>query len=176
MCPPCELMCCARDTVYTVRGAWGSWGAWDAHREDQSSLDFFLFRKHGSSGLLLVSTVFLHICHWSRIQWREKKMTPAVYHEQWSRPKTRNREYGSSNSSGCPGSVHAVASALLTGSQGLSHGTIFHFWSLFSYVELDQKWNWSLEFLTRPRKKRQLVFGKSLLFSKNPSRCFCYLL
>lgn len=126
MCPPCELMCCAWNAVYIARGAWGSWGAWDAHREDQSSVDFFLFRKHGSSGLLLVSTVFLHICHWSRIQWREKKMTPAVYHEQWSRPKTRSHDYGSSTRSGCPGSVHAVASALLTGSQGLPAALTWH--------------------------------------------------
>ena len=53
-------------------------------------------------------------------------MTPAEYHEQWSRPKTRSHDYGSSTRSGCPGSVHAVASALLTGSQGLPAALTWH--------------------------------------------------
>lgn len=63
-------------------------------------------------------------------------MTPAVYHEQCQGPRPGAMILAPRTSSGFPVSVHGVASALLTGSQGLSHDTSSIF-DLFSPT-----WNW----------------------------------
>lgn len=56
----------------------------------------FLFRRHCSSSLLLMSIVS-QIYHWSRVQKREKKGLLGVNYEQCSKPKTKDNYSGSSS-------------------------------------------------------------------------------
>lgn len=170
MCPPCELVCCAWDAVYT---AWGAHAAAEGHGTHTEGTDQWIFSY-------LESIALLGYC-WCPLSFSTSVIDQGSSGEKrndsggisWavSRPKTRSHDSGSRTSSGFPVSVYGVASALLTGSQGLT----WHHLPFSIFLRgIDQKWSWSLEFLTRPRKKRELVLGESLLFSKNPSRCFCY--
>lgn len=79
------------------------------------------------------------------------------------------------HSSRFPVNNHATAFVLVMGSQGPQMGTFSNF------DPHSAKWHiiWSLEFLTKPRRKeeeREVVFVESLLFSKSSSRRLCYLL